>query len=257
MNGKSTNEVAPAGEHTEGAGAGESASVTSRRRFLMGASVVGGMLSVQKASAQAAEPTNRPITVPKEFKEAADTPLPKISFPMTGADVFAAACKTENVAALLCCPGNYKVIHAIAEQGIPVYSGRNELAMCAAADAFIRITGEIAATSGTEGPGFTTMIMGIANANAARTPLLVLASNTSVKDDDTEAGIQVGEQQPTTVGLRKYGKRLITPQRVHEYAGYAFRQLRTGIPRPVHLDFTNEVTDARFKSAERSELLFR
>jgi thiamine pyrophosphate-dependent acetolactate synthase large subunit-like protein len=98
--------------------------------------------------------------------------------------------------------------------------------------------------------------MAIANANAARTPLLVLASNTSVKDEDTEAGIQVGYQQPTTVGLRKYGKRLITPQRVHEYAGYAFRQLRTGIPRPVHLDFTNEVTDARFKSAADLSFFF-
>ncbi|MBB3901392.1 thiamine pyrophosphate-binding protein [Methylobacterium brachythecii] len=224
---------------------------TSRRSFLLGATAAGGLLPLQTAAAKAATtaPADHAITVPAEFATAANTALPKITFPMTGADVFAAACKNEEVAALLCCPGNYKVIHAIAEQGIPVYSGRNELAMCAAADAFIRITGEMAVTSGTEGPGFTTMIMGIANANAARTPLLVLASNTSVKDDDTEAGIQVGEQQSVTTNLRKYGKRLITPQRVHEYAGYAFRQLRTGIPRPVHIDFTNEVTDARFKSA--------
>ncbi len=225
-------------------------SISSRRRFmtttLVGAT--GGLLAIDPASAQETTSGGRPIVVPKEFQLAADTPFPKIDFPMTGADVFAAACKTEGIAALLCCPGNYKVIHAMVAQGIPVYSGRNELAMCAAADAFIRVTGEIAATSGTEGPGFTTMICAIATAHSARTPLLVLASNSSVKDDDTEAGIQVGYQQPTTVGLRKYGKRLITPQRVHEYAGYAFRQLRTGIPRPVHLDFTNEVSDARFKS---------
>ena len=41
----------------------------------------------------------------------------------------------------------------------------------------------------------------------------------------------------------------LPPGRVHEYAAYAFRQLRTGIPRPVHLDFPSEVYRAQFKSA--------
>jgi acetolactate synthase-1/2/3 large subunit len=168
---------------------------------------------------------------------------------MTGAQVFARACKQEGLAALFCCPGNYGVINAIALEGIPAYSGRHEGAMCSAADAFIRITGEIAATSGTEGPGFTDMICAIAGANAARTPLLVLASNMSIFEEDTEAGIQLAYQQPTTEGLKKYGKRLITPSRVYEYATYAFRQLRSGIPRPVHLDFPSEVYRAKFNSS--------
>ena len=121
--------------------------------------------------------------------------------------------------------------------------------MTHAADAFIRVTGEIAVASGTEGPGFTDMICGIACANAARTPLLVVASNMALFQEDTEAGIQLAYQQPTTEGMKKYGKRLITPGRVHEYAAYAFRQLRSGVPRPVHLDFPAEVASARFKDA--------
>ena len=36
---------------------------------------------------------------------------------------------------------------------------------------------------------------------------------------------------------------------MHEYAGYAFRQLRSGVPRPVHLDFPAEVASATFKDA--------
>lgn len=168
---------------------------------------------------------------------------------MTGAQVFARVCKDEGVAALFCCPGNYGVIHAIAGAGIPAYSGRHEGSMTHAADAFIRVTGEMAIASGTEGPGFTDMICGIACANAARTPLLVVASNMSVFQEDTEAGIQLAYQQPTTDGMKKYGKRLITPGRVHEYAAYAFRQLRSGVPRPVHLDFPVEVAAARFKDA--------
>lgn len=166
---------------------------------------------------------------------------------MSGAQVFAQVCKEESLAALFCCPGNYTVINALAAAGIPAYGGRTEGAMCAMADGFSRATGEVTATSGTEGPGFTNMIMNIAAANAARTPLLVLASNMQIAGDDREAFIQTGYQQPITTGMKKYGKRLIDPSRVHEYGGYAFRQLKSGVPGPVHLDFPAEVARARFK----------
>lgn len=50
--------------------------------------------------------------------------------------------------------------------------------------------------------------------------------------------------------MKKYGKRLISPERVHEYAGYAFRQLKAGVPRPVHVDFPGEVARRKFESSE-------
>ncbi|MFP6584969.1 MAG: thiamine pyrophosphate-binding protein [Candidatus Hydrogenedentota bacterium] len=172
---------------------------------------------------------------------------------MSGAEVFAQVCKNENLAAMFCCPGNYTVINALAAVGIPAYGGRCEGSMCAAADGFSRATGEVTATSGTEGPGFTNMIMNIAAANAARTPLLVLASNMRIAGDDREQFIQTGYQQPTTTGMKKYGKRLIDPSRVHEYGAYAFRHLKSGIPGPVHLDFPAEVARAQF--TDSSELV--
>lgn len=197
-----------------------------------------------------------PIRTPAEFAASTGAAPKTIAFPMTGAQVFARACQDEGVAAMFCCPGNYPVIHAIASAGIPAYGGRHEGSMAHAADAFIRVTGEIAVTSGTEGPGFTDMICAIACANAARTPLLVLASNMTIGMEDTEAGIQLAYQQPTTEGMKKYGKRLIVPRRVHEYAGYAFRQLRTGVPGPVHLDFPAEVASATFKDAKELDYFF-
>lgn len=225
----------------------------SRRKFISKAVAGAGATTVfglAESSARAAEsPEAKPIKIPDEFTQAAKAAPVKASFPMTGAQVFARVCKEEGLAALFSCPGNYNVVNAIAQEGIPTYSGRHEGTMCHAADAFTRITGEVAAASGTEGPGFTDMICAIAAANAARSPVLVLASNMSLYTEDTEAGIQLGYQQPTTEGLKKYGKRLITPARVHEYAGYAFRQLRSGIPRPVHIDFPSEVYRANFKTA--------
>ncbi len=233
----------------------------NRRTFLRNAAgagataaaVVGGgalaSAAGQSGAAYAAHPA-----IPPEFAAAGAAPAEAYVFPMTGAQVFARACKEEGVAALFTCPGNYTVVHALAGSGIPAFGGRHEGSMAHAADAFIRISGEIAIASGTEGPGFTNMICAIACANAARTPLLVVASNMSMGQEDTEAGIQLGYQQPTTEGLKKYGKRLINPRRVHEYAGYAFRQLRSGVPKPVHLDFPAEVASARFKDAADLEL---
>jgi thiamine pyrophosphate-dependent acetolactate synthase large subunit-like protein len=236
----------------------------SRRSFLQkavaGAGATAAAFGARPAAAQqgsqnpaATIPAPPPIRVPAEFAAATAATPTTFNFPMTGAQVFARACKEEGVAALFACPGNYPIIHAMASSGIPAFGGRHEGSMAHAADAFIRVTGEIAVASGTEGPGFTDMICAIACANAARTPLLIVASNMSIGAEDTEGGIQLGYQQPTTEGLKKYGKRLIIPRRVHEYAGYAFRQLRSGVPKPVHLDFPAEVASARFKDATELE----
>jgi len=197
----------------------------------------GAIPSIRMADAFTASLAEEPVTA--EFEGPG----------MTGAEVFANLCKAEDLAALFCCPGNYTVINALAAAGVPSYGGRTEGAMCAMADGFSRATGEVVATSGTEGPGFTHMIMNIAAANAARTPLLVLASNMQIAGDDRESFIQQAYQQPLTEGIRKYGKRLIDPARVHEYGGFAFRHLKSGVPGPVHLDFPAEVARARFRSA--------
>jgi len=227
----------------------------SRREFLKGSilSATGALGAAKMAAAVTGAPEPA-IRLPEAFPTALNTPPKPAEFPMRGSQVFAKVCKNEGLAALFCCPGNYDVINSICEEGIPCFGGRTEGAMCAAADGFIRISGELAACSGTEGPGFTNMIMNIAAANAARTPLLVLASNKRVSEDDSEMGIQTAYQQPTTEGMRKYGKRLIDPNRIYEYSAYAFRQLRTGVPRPVHLDFPAEVYGAKFKDA--SELRY-
>jgi thiamine pyrophosphate-dependent acetolactate synthase large subunit-like protein len=223
----------------------------SRRKFITkaiggaGATAAAILAERRAAAGDAASAGAGAIRIPAEFDEAARLSPVKAQFPMTGAQAFARVCKEEGLAALFSCPGNY----AIAQEGIPTYSGRHEGAMCHAADGFCRVTGEIAAASGTEGPGFTNMINAIAAANAARSPVLVLASNVALRTEDTEAGIQLGYQQPNTEGLKKYGKRLINPARVHEYGAYAFRQLRSGVPRPVHLDFPAEVYRANFKTS--------
>ena len=225
------------------------AGALDRRNFLKNAALTAGTAGAAMATGQAAlastdkciEPGHGDTIQRTEAHRAfQNSPTQDFGFPAQGASLFAQVCKQEALGALFCCPGNYSIVSAIANAGIPTYGGRGEGPMCAAADAFIRVSGQVAAASGTEGPGFTNMICSIAAANAARTPLLVLASNLTLAHDDTEHYIQSGYQQPMTETIRKYGKRIIGKERVHEYAGYAFRQLKTGVPGPVHLDFVEE-----------------
>ncbi len=227
----------------------------SRRNFLKvpaaaGVLAAGGLLLQTRLSAAPIPSISIPKEIPETMNEAAK-PGEFAGRGMSGAEVFAKLCKEEDLAAMFCCPGNYTVINAIAAAGIPSYGGRTEGGMCAAADGFSRVTGEVTATSGTEGPGFTHMIMNIAAASAARTPLLVLASNMQLAGDDREAFIQTGYQQPLTTGIKKYGKRIIDGNRVWEYGAYAFRNMKSGIPGPVHLDFPGEVARARFADAAK------
>src|SRR5690349_4686972 len=232
-------------------------SKVSRRDFLaksaIGAGAAAALGAVPTAAAAADSAPGMPaIRLADEFvKSHSEEP---ISFEfgekgLSGAEVFARACKAEGLAALFCCPGNYTMINAISATGIPAYGGRIEDIMCAAADGFSRITGEVAATSGTEGPGFTNMIMSIASAHRAHSPVLVLASNMAMSNEDRLGGIQQMYQQPITEGIKKYGKRITIPNRIHEYAQHAFRELKSGVPGVVHLDFPSEVHGARFKNA--------
>jgi thiamine pyrophosphate-dependent acetolactate synthase large subunit-like protein len=197
--------------------------------------------------------------IPKAVEESLNAPARRADFSgegMTGAQVFAGLCADEKLPALFCAAGNYHIVDEIAQAGIPCYGGRTEGGMCAAADGFCRVTGEIAACSGTEGPGITHMMMNIGSAHFANSALLVLASNSFLKSEDTQSWIQFIHQQPLTEGLKKYGKRITVANRIYEYGAYAFRSLRSGVPDVVHLDFPAEVATQRFRDASELERVY-
>ena len=118
----------------------------SRRDFLKRSMLTAaGALGASKVVTAATVPPAPAIRVPDAIPAALNLPVKPASFPMRGAQVFAKVCKNEGLQALFCCPGNYDVINSICDEGIPCFGGRTEGAMCAAADGFIRVTGEIAA----------------------------------------------------------------------------------------------------------------
>jgi len=199
------------------------------------------------------------IRIPKAVDESLNAPPRRAEFSgegMTGAQVFANLCKDEDLPALFCAAGNYHIVNEIAQVGIPCYGGRTEGGMCAAADGFCRVTGEVAACSGTEGPGITHMMMNIGSAHFANSALLLLASNSFLSAEDTQSWIQFIHQQPLTEGLKKYGKRITVANRIYEYGSYAFRSLKSGVPDVVHLDFPWEVAMERFPDASKLQRVY-
>ena len=230
-----------------------------RRAFLGGvaaATVAGALFKPEQLFGETSIPS---IRIPKAVTESLAAPPRRAGFSgegITGAQVFANLCKDEDLAALFCVAGNYYIINEMAQVGIPCYGGRTEGGMCAAADGFTRATGEVAACSGTEGPGFTHMIMNIATAHFANSPVLVLASNQSIQQEDSWKRIQFMYQQPTTEGIKKYGKRITAPNRVYEYGAYAFRNLKSGVPDVVHLDFPLDVATERFHDSSKLGCFF-
>ena len=253
-------------EGSTGAGLGSNETkITSRRQFLGAAATATGTIAaatLTQAVAATSPPSAQDDThlpsdgTAKAFQDSLKAPVTRAEFGngkmVNGAQVFANLCKDEGLAALFLCPGNYTVTHEIAQVGIPTYGGRHEGSMAQAADGFSRVTGEVVACSGTEGPGFTNMIGAIAAANICNTPLLVLASNRQLNAEDSFKSFQFLNQQPLTEGIRKYGKRITAPERIYEYGCYAFRNLKSGVPGVVHLDFPTEIAAAAF--TDRAEL---
>jgi thiamine pyrophosphate-dependent acetolactate synthase large subunit-like protein len=229
---------------------------TSRRSFLtaaastaVAASAALGAKAAAAADASACDPPDAP-KIPDDIAKSWASPVSHPDFGpdgITGAQLFANLCLNEGLAALFCAPGNYPIINNLAEVGVPCYGGRHEGNMCAAADGYARASGEVTACSGTEGPGFTAMIMNVAQAHFAHTPLLVLASNKSMADEDAQSSIQFMQQQPVTQSIRKWGKRIIMPTRIYEYGAEAFRTVRTGVPGLAHLDFPSDSANFVFK----------
>ncbi|HZC54480.1 MAG TPA: thiamine pyrophosphate-binding protein [Xanthobacteraceae bacterium] len=72
---------------------------------------------------------------------------------------------------------NFKVSHALVENGVELISARHECNAASMADAYAKATGELTLVSVHSGPGLTNALTGIGEAAKSRTPLVVLAGD--------------------------------------------------------------------------------
>jgi thiamine pyrophosphate-dependent acetolactate synthase large subunit-like protein len=72
---------------------------------------------------------------------------------------------------------NFKVSHALVENGVELIAARHECNAATMGDAYAKATGELTLVSVHSGPGLTNALTGIAEAAKSRTPLVVLAGD--------------------------------------------------------------------------------
>jgi thiamine pyrophosphate-dependent acetolactate synthase large subunit-like protein len=75
--------------------------------------------------------------------------------------------------------GNFWITHALRAAGARYLAARHECGAVCMADGYARASGRLGVATVHQGPGLTNAITGIAEAAKARTPLLVLAADTS------------------------------------------------------------------------------
>jgi thiamine pyrophosphate-dependent acetolactate synthase large subunit-like protein len=110
---------------------------------------------------------------------------------------------------------NFKVSHALTENGVELISARHECNAASMADAYAKATGELTLVSVHSGPGLTNALTGIGEAAKSRTPLVVLAGD--VPTGQVKNNFYI-EQAEMVRAVGAVSERLHTPQSAREDA---------------------------------------
>jgi acetolactate synthase-1/2/3 large subunit len=143
------------------------------------------------------------------------------------------------------------------EEGIQVIDTRHEQAAAHAADAYARITRGVGVAVVTAGPGVTDALTGVANANSASSPMILLGGAAPIFNQ-SRGSLQEIEQVDLFHRISKWSDRVPTPELVPLYLAKAFRVALSGRPGPVFLELAwdvlcNGVDEAALPSEYRTD----
>ena len=137
---------------------------------------------------------------------------------------------------------NFKISHALVENGVELICARHECNAASMADAYAKATQELTLCSVHSGPGLTNALTGIGEAAKSRTPLLVLAGDVPVGAVKSNFYI---EQAEMVRSVGAVSERIHTPATAREDTLRAVvRALRDR--RTVVLSLPTDVQDATF-----------
>ncbi len=156
---------------------------------------------------------------------------------LTGGELVARVLAREGVGAIFTlCGGHVLPIYdACLRHGIRVVDVRHEQAAAHAADAWARLTRALGVAVVVPGPGVTDAVTGVANAFAARSPLLLIggASPLGLKG---RGALQEMEQVALLRPITKGAWAVPEPRLIPEYLARAIDVALTGQPGPVFVE---------------------
>ncbi len=161
---------------------------------------------------------------------------------VTGGQLVARMLKKEGVRHIFTLSGLHiaPIYAGCVEEGIEVIDMRHEQAAAHAADAYARLTRGVGVAVVTAGPGVTDALTGVANANAASSPLLLLGGAAPIFNQ-SRGSLQEMEQVDLFHRISKWSDRVPLPELVPAYLAKAFRVALSGRPGPVFLELAWDV----------------
>jgi acetolactate synthase I/II/III large subunit len=181
-------------------------------------------------------------TPPTSVTVAADEPRR-----MTGGQALVEMLIREGVDTLFGLPGIqldafYYALHD-ARDAIRVIHTRHEQATAYMADGYARVTGREGVCSVVPGPGLLNASAALSTAYACNSPVLCVTGQ--IRSDLIEQAKGMLHEIPNQLGMvrsvTKHAARANTPEEIPGTVQEAFRQLRTGRPRPVEIEVAPDI----------------
>jgi acetolactate synthase-1/2/3 large subunit len=129
------------------------------------------------------------------------------------------------------------------KDSLPVYHTRNEQPTSFMADGYARTTGKVGGCLVVPGPGVMNALAGLSTAYAVSSPVLCIAGQIESSQINAGRGMlhEVPNQLQMMASATKWAGCAMTPAEVPALVQEAFRQLRSGRPRPVEIEVPPDV----------------
>ena len=175
---------------------------------------------------------------------------------MSGGEALAKSLVSEGVEVVFGIPGIqvYGIVAALRDEpGIRMITTRHEQAATHMADGYARASGEPGVALVVPGAGLYNAASGLATAYSRSTPVLLIAGEIPRRSIGKNIGAvhEVADQAGTVRSVTKWQRQASRPREVPEAVFEAFRQMRTGRPRPVLIEMPPEA------GVEREEVELR
>ena len=169
---------------------------------------------------------------------------------MTGGQAVVQAIKREGIETIFALPGVQLdwICDALYDErdAITVYTTRHEQATAYMADGYARTTGKIGTCMVVPGPGLLNATGALSTAYACSSPVLCITGQINSKMIESGVGLlhEIPNQMEMIGSVTKWAGRAMSLTEIPGVVREAFRQLRTGRPRPVEIEIPPDVLQA-------------
>jgi acetolactate synthase-1/2/3 large subunit len=167
---------------------------------------------------------------------------------MTGGEALVKSLSREGVRVVFGLPGVqiYGTLAALRDEpGIRMITTRHEQATGYMADGYARAGGDVGVALVVPGPGLLNTLGGLSTAYAASSPVLMISGQIPRASIGKNIGLlhEVNDQLDSVAPVTKWRRRVLDVPAIPEAVREAFRQLRTGRPRPVEVELPPETME--------------